>query len=135
MDLYQDLTEAERVAHIQDAAEKLVAEAKMLGVNLRVGRTIDPVTGRVEARTVEAWASRWFEADRAYNDYYHKISASMSLAAWRSLWLTGDTPRQKWLAKQQAAPARSEISDREWAAQPANMREGCTVRIPGVGEL
>jgi hypothetical protein len=28
-----------------------------------------------------------------------------------------------------------EISDRAWAAQPANMREGRTVRVPGVGEI
>jgi hypothetical protein len=28
-----------------------------------------------------------------------------------------------------------ELSDREWAAQPADAREGCTVRVPGVGEL
>lgn len=41
-----------------------------------------------------------------------------------------------WPARHQPAPpARREISDREWAAQPANMREGCTVRVPGVGEL
>lgn len=35
--------------------------------------------------------------------------------------ITGSTPRQ--------------ISDREWAAQPANLREGCTVHVPGVGDL
>lgn len=27
------------------------------------------------------------------------------------------------------------ISDREWAAQPANLREGCTTHVPGVGDL
>lgn len=27
------------------------------------------------------------------------------------------------------------ISDREWAAQSAGVREGCTVRVPGVGEV
>lgn len=27
------------------------------------------------------------------------------------------------------------ISDREWAALPSNLREGCTVHVPGVGDL
>lgn len=35
--------------------------------------------------------------------------------------ITGSTPRP--------------ISDREWAAQPANLREGCTVHIPGGGDM
>ena len=30
---------------------------------------------------------------------------------------------------------KREVSDREWAAQPANIREGCTVHVPGVGDL
>jgi len=30
---------------------------------------------------------------------------------------------------------KREMSDREWAAQPANLREGCTVHVPGVGDL
>jgi dUTP pyrophosphatase len=30
---------------------------------------------------------------------------------------------------------RRELSDREWAALPANLREGCTVHVPGVGDL
>ena len=34
-----------------------------------------------------------------------------------------------------AAPQRREISDREWAAQPAGLREGCTTHVPGVGDL
>ena len=37
-------------------------------------------------------------------------------------------------ASLQAVIDRS-MSDREWAAKPANLREGCTVRIPGVGEI
>lgn len=28
-----------------------------------------------------------------------------------------------------------QMSDREWAAQPANLREGCTVHVPGVGDI
>lgn len=33
------------------------------------------------------------------------------------------------------APEKPEMSDREWAAQPAGLREGCTVHVPGVGDL
>jgi hypothetical protein len=29
----------------------------------------------------------------------------------------------------------AEMSDREWAAQPANLREGCTVHVDGVGDI
>lgn len=36
---------------------------------------------------------------------------------------------------QPAPPAPRRMSDREWAAQPANLREGCTVHVPGVGDL
>lgn len=32
-------------------------------------------------------------------------------------------------------PLPPRMSDREWAAQPANLREGCTVHVPGVGDL
>jgi dUTP pyrophosphatase len=28
-----------------------------------------------------------------------------------------------------------QMSDREWAAQPAGLREGCTKHVPGVGDL
>jgi len=45
---------------------------------------------------------------------------------------------EAWPARHQPAPpapARREISDREWAAQPANLREGCTTHVPGVGDL
>jgi hypothetical protein len=31
--------------------------------------------------------------------------------------------------------AERPMSDREWAAQPANLREGCTVHVPGVGDI
>lgn len=35
-----------------------------------------------------------------------------------------------------AAPyGQPRMSDREWAAMPANLREGCTVHVPGVGDL
>lgn len=34
-----------------------------------------------------------------------------------------------------AAKAFREMSDREWAALPANLREGCTVHVDGVGDL
>jgi hypothetical protein len=30
---------------------------------------------------------------------------------------------------------KREISDREWSAQPANLREGCSVHVQGVGDL
>jgi len=33
------------------------------------------------------------------------------------------------------SPIPRPISDREWAALPANLREGCTVHVPGVGDL
>lgn len=36
---------------------------------------------------------------------------------------------------QMAARDAAKMSDREWAAQPANLREGCTVHVPGVGDL
>lgn len=36
---------------------------------------------------------------------------------------------------QAPAPEKREMSDREWAAQPAGLREGCTVHVPGVGDL
>lgn len=29
----------------------------------------------------------------------------------------------------------AQMSDREWAAQPANLREGATTHVPGVGDL
>lgn len=43
-----------------------------------------------------------------------------------------------WPARDPAAaskPSPKPMSDREWAAQPANLREGCTVHVPGVGDL
>lgn len=33
------------------------------------------------------------------------------------------------------APEPRPMSDREWAAQPAGLREGCTTHVPGVGDL
>lgn len=41
---------------------------------------------------------------------------------------------EAWPARPQPQKPRP-ISDREWAAQPANLREGCTVHVPGVGDL
>jgi hypothetical protein len=43
-----------------------------------------------------------------------------------------------WPARTPAAavqPSPWPISDREWAAIPSNLREGCTVHIPGVGDI
>lgn len=41
-----------------------------------------------------------------------------------------------WPARHQPAPpAPRPMSDREWAALPANLRDGCTVHVPGVGDL
>lgn len=31
--------------------------------------------------------------------------------------------------------AQREMSDREWASQDPSLREGCTVHVPGVGDL
>jgi dUTP pyrophosphatase len=38
-------------------------------------------------------------------------------------------------AKGLGSTGRAEISDREWAAQPANLREGCTTHAPGFGDI
>lgn len=35
----------------------------------------------------------------------------------------------------QVTEVRKPMSDRAWAAQPAGLREGCTVHVPGVGNL
>lgn len=40
-------------------------------------------------------------------------------------------PARKWAAP----PAQRPMSDREWAAHGANLREGCTAHVPGVGDL
>lgn len=63
---------------------------------------------------------------RYLDDQVHKDMAGFYEALGRTQPLppkviTGSTPRP--------------ISDREWAAQPANLREGCTVHAPVVGDL
>lgn len=105
-DLYQDLTDAERVGHIKEMAQKLVKDAERMGVSLRIDRVpLRPLAMGHAQHVVEAWPARHPQP---------QVTPRGGL----------DTPLR-----------HNQISDREWAAQPANMREGCTVRVPGVGEL
>lgn len=67
---------------------------------------------------------KWVECDQAYNDWYHKVRAEIGLHDWRELWLNGKTPKQRLEAKK-----------REFFIQYQSLREGSTVRVPGVGGL
>jgi hypothetical protein len=50
---------------------------------------------------------------------------------------------ETWAARHPPTPLQAagalwrkpELSDRDWAAQPANLREGCTQHVPGVGDI
>ena len=108
-ELYEDLTESERQAYITQQAKELVALAERMGMSLRILRNpLQPLAMGHAEQVVEVWTARQKPV---------QVTPRGGL----------DVPLQR--------PERREISDREWAAQPANMREGCTVRIPGVGEL
>ena len=87
-------------------AQKLVEDAERMGVSLRIDRVpLRPLAQRHARHIVEAWPARKLQ------------------------------PETIWPFPTRGQGPSNQISDREWAAQPANMREGCTVRIPGVGEL
>ncbi len=110
-DIYQDLTDAERVEHIRELAQQLVDTAVRMGVSLRIDRVpLRPLASGHMRHVVEAWPARKLQPETIWPFHTRGLGPS-------------------------ATPQRREISDREWAAQPANMREGCTVRVPGVGEL
>lgn len=66
------------------------------------------------------------------------------ISAFRTLWdglnaargAGWDTNPLVWrIEYERMAPAPRPISDREWAALSAGLREGCTVHVPGVGDL
>lgn len=73
------------------------------------------------------------ECDAAYRSRYVGMTPEMTLLEWRDLWVQGKTDLQVarglWKTRQQ------QISGREWAAQDPSLREGSTVRVPGVMEL
>lgn len=51
----------------------------------------------------------------------------------QSLTVTAASPGA--VTAQPALQRTAEISDREWAAKPANLREGCTTHVQGVGDI
>jgi len=82
--------------------------------------------------TSTAQAATITERRKAYDDEYHKVAAEMSYPEWCKLWAKGWAPPQLRRAKQNNDP---EANDRTWAARDPSLREGSTVRVPGVGEL
>lgn len=110
-ELYEDLTPEERVAYITQKGKELVALAEKMGVSLRIDRVpLRPLATGYVRHVVEAWPARKLQPETIWPFPTRGLGPS-------------------------AVPQRHQMSDRDWAAQPANMREGCTVRIPGVGEL
>ena len=149
------LTTDEKAAYIMFCAENLCRQASTLGLNLTISRRVVPPLAMGNAvYEVEVWPARQATNDRAqedracmdaYNDEYHKVRPGMGIDEWTALWAKGETPPQK--RKAQTAPGFTHetnglptsyprlVSEREWSALPANLREGCTVRVPGVGDI
>lgn len=50
-------------------------------------------------------------------------------------WPARNGPKPQPVGRWSGATPQREISDREWAARDPSLREGSTVRVPGVGEL
>lgn len=124
----------EQLAHrFKLAAEELVAHAERKGVCLTITREpLQPLAIGHARHVVDARPARQQPAPtrasvfRYLDEQVHKDMAGFYEALGRTQPLppkviTGSTPRP--------------ISDRDWAAQPANLREGCTVHVPGVGDL
>lgn len=92
--------------YIRQLGESLVVTAQKLGVSLRIDRVpLEPLAMGNVRHIVEAWPARKLQPETIWPFPTRGLGPS-------------------------AVPQRC-----EWAAQPANMREGCTVRVPGVGEL
>ena len=120
------MTHPVEVIDILRQAAILVGKAEALGVQVRITSGRNPLDTGSTRHSIDAWAS-----SRATPLPPKVIMASTRTGSGIETWPVAS---DKFLDALEAN-SRRRISDREWAAQPANLREGCTVRVPGVGEL
>ena len=69
----------------------------------------------------ESWAEEWWKPKNPRRDL---VRAAALLIA-----------EIERLDRQALNTPKKEISDREWAAQPSGLREGCVKHVDGVGDL
>jgi hypothetical protein len=122
---FTNMTPAERATYIAAKARDLVEIAEILGVSLRIDRVpMPPLAMGNAVHVVEAWPARQPAAEVVVEGG-NRVGKATAVR-------TGQAFVDEYLNKFEP---RRELSDREWAAQPANQREGCTVHVPGVGDL
>ena len=127
------MTTPDRILQIE--AENLLRLAQMLGMNIEItNRPLRPLAQGHTTPSLQIWPKR--ELSIVPASQYMK---PLAIARERTWPVANGEPLKVMSLDQveaslQAVIGRS-MSDREWAAKPANLREGCTVRIPGVGEI
>ena len=107
-------------ADIQDIARLaaiLVGKAEALGVTLRItGEPLRPLAMGRQRHVIDARAARHGpQNERVYSVVREPTGKTTKVGTYRE--------------------SGHQMSDREWATTPANLREGCTTHVPGVGDI
>lgn len=136
------------VLRIAARAARLINEAESLGVSLRIDRVpLRPLAMGYAKHVIEAWPAHQPRGPVGHGHVEPRPDGTKvrcggpafcsSCRRQQDAAAAKDAPLESGEAHAQPypSPARREISDREWAAQSAGMREGCTVHVPGVGSL
>jgi len=121
------MTHPADVADIARQAAILVGKAEALGVTLRItAAPRQPLAMGNHIHVIDAWPARHGKPTAAVGR-----SSGAAESSFMERCAPGFTRETNGLPSQTPRP----ISDREWAAQPANLREGCTAHVNGVGDI